>query len=95
MGMTVPFLSDLSSHPNVIPFRARKESARRAANNLPGVSERDALDSFGYGSYQQAAAFRDTPFPEEEVDFEKIVRRSDMTDEEQQYWLSLSKESSE
>jgi hypothetical protein len=95
MGLSVPFLSDLSSHPNVIPFRARKESARRAANNLPGVSERDALDSFGYGSYQQAAAFRDTPFPEEEVDFEKIVRRSDMTDEEQQYWLSLSKESSE
>ncbi|MGH9855706.1 MAG: hypothetical protein ACREBD_38215 [Blastocatellia bacterium] len=91
MGAPVPFLSDLSSYPNVIPFRARKELAKRAANNVPGVSERDVLNSFECGSHQQAAAFRDAPFPEEEVDFEKIVRRSDMSDEEQQYWLSLSK----
>lgn len=93
MGAPVPFLSDLSSYPNVIPFRARKEFARRAANNLPGVGEQDVLDSFEYGLHQQTAAFRDAPFPEEEVDFEKIVRRSDMSDEEQQYWLNLSKES--
>ena len=89
----VIFLSDLSAHPNVIPFRARKEFARRAANNLPGVSERDVLDSFEHGLRQQAAAFRDAPFPDEEVDFEKIVRRSDMSAAEQQYWLSLSEES--
>ena len=95
MGAPVLFLSDLSSHPNVIPFRARKEFARRAANNLPGVSERDVLDSFERGLRQQAAAFRDAPFPDEEVDFEKIVRRSDMSDAEQQYWLSLSEESPE
>jgi hypothetical protein len=95
IGTPVLFLSDLSSHPNVIPFRARKEFARRAAHNLPGVSERDVLDSFERGLSQQAAAFRDAPFPEEDVDFEKIVRRSDMSDEDQQYWLSLSKESSE
>lgn len=95
MGAPVPFLSDLSSHPNVVPFRARKEFAKRAVNNLPGVSERDVLDSFERGLHQQAAAFRDAPFPEEEVDFEKIVRRSDMSDEEQQYWLSLSEESPE
>jgi len=95
MGTPVPFLSDLSGHPNVIPFRARKEFARRAANNLPGVSERDVLDSFDRGLRQQAAAFRDAPFLDEEVDFEKIVRRSDMSDEEQRYWLNLSKESPE
>jgi hypothetical protein len=95
VGAPVTFLSDLSSHPNVVPFRARKEFARRAANNLPGVSEQVVLDSFERGLRQQAAAFRDTPFPEEEIDFEKIVRRSDMSDEEQQYWLSLSEESSE
>ena len=95
IGTPVPFLSDLSGYPNVIPFRARKEFARRAANNLPGVSERDVLDSFERGLHQQAAAFRDAPFPDEEVDFEKIIRRSDMSDEEQQYWLSLSKESPE
>lgn len=95
MGAPVPFLSDLSSYPNVIPFRARKELAKRAANSLPGVSERDVLNSFEYGLHQQAAAFRDTPFSEEEADFEKIVRRSDMSNEEQQYWLSLSKESPE
>jgi uncharacterized protein (UPF0335 family) len=95
IGTPVPFLSDLSSHSNVIPFRARKEFARRAANNLPGVSERDVLDSFERGLRQQAAAFRDAPFPDEEVDFEKIVRRSDMSDAEQQYWLSLSEESPE
>jgi hypothetical protein len=89
MGTPVPFLSDLSGHPNVIPFRARKEFARRAANNLPGVSERDVLDSFERGFPQQAAAFRDTPFPDEEVDFEKIVRRSDMSDEQKQHWLSF------
>jgi hypothetical protein len=89
IGAPVPFLSDLSSHPNVIPFRARKEFARRAATNLPGVSERDVMDSFERGLHQQAAAFRDAPFPDEEVDFEKIVRRSDMSDEEQQYWLSF------
>jgi hypothetical protein len=94
MGTPVTFLSDLSSHPNVIPFRARKEFARRAANNLPGVTERNVLDSFEHGLSQQAAAFRDTPFPEEEIDFEKIVRRSDMNDEEQRYWLSFSKGSS-
>ncbi|MGH9752975.1 MAG: hypothetical protein ACREA2_09340, partial [Blastocatellia bacterium] len=88
VGTPVPFLSDLSGHPNVIPFRARKEFARRAANNLPGVNEQDVLDSFEYGLHQQAAAFRDAPFPEEEVDFEKIVQRSDMSDEEQRYWLS-------
>jgi hypothetical protein len=95
MGAPVLFLSDLSAHPNVIPFRARKEFARRAANNLPGVSERDVLDSFERGLRQQAAAFRDAPFPDEEVDFEKIVRRSDMSAAEQQYWLSLSEESPE
>jgi hypothetical protein len=91
MGMSVPFLSDLSSHPNIIPFGARKELALRAANNLPGVSERDVLESFGFGAFQQAAAYRDTPFPEEEVSFEKIVRRSDMNEEQQRYWLSLAK----
>jgi hypothetical protein len=90
MGMSVTFLSDLSSFPSVIPFRARKELARRAANNLPGVSERDVLDSFNFGSYQQAAAYRSTPFPEEETGFEKIVQRSDMNDEQKQYWLSLA-----
>lgn len=90
MGAPVPFLSDLSGHPNVIPFKARKEFARRAANNLPGVSERDVLDSFERGFPQQAAAFRDTPFPDEEVDFEKIVRRSEMSDEQKQFWLSLA-----
>jgi hypothetical protein len=93
IGTPVPFLSDMSSHPNVIPFKARKEFAMRAVNNLPGVSERDVLDSFEHGLHQQAAAFRDGPFPEEEVDFEKIVRRSDMSDEEQRYWLSFSEES--
>jgi hypothetical protein len=89
LGMSVPFLSDLSSHPNVIPFRAREEFARRALENLPEVSERDVLDAFGLSSYQQAAAYRDTPFSEEEISFEKIVRRSDMSEEQQQYWLSL------
>ncbi len=89
MGTPVPFLSDLSSYPNVVPFRARKEFARRAANNLPGVSEQDVLYSFEYGLHQQAAAFRDAPFPKEEVDFEKIVRRSDMSDEQKLYWLSF------
>jgi hypothetical protein len=90
MGMSVTFLSDLSSYPDVVPFRARKELARRAANNLPGVSERDVLDSFSFGSYQQAAAYRATPFPEEETSFEKIVGRSDMSEEQKQYWLSLT-----
>jgi hypothetical protein len=90
MGMSVTFLSDLSSYPSVIPFRARKELARRAASNLPGVSERDVLDSFNFGAYQQTAAYRSTPFPEEEIGFEKIVQRSDMSDEQKQYWLSLT-----
>jgi hypothetical protein len=90
MGMSVTFLSDLSSYPDVIPFRARKELARRAVNNLPGVSERDVLDSFNFGSYQQAAAYRDTPFPEEKISFEKVVQRSDMNEEQRQYWLSLA-----
>jgi len=94
-GTPVPFLSDLSGHPNVIPFRARKEFARRAADNLPGVSERDVMEAFDRGLHQQAAAFRDSPFPDEEVDFEKIVRRSDMSAEQKQFWLSLSKESPE
>jgi hypothetical protein len=89
MGTSVPFLSDLSGHPKVIPFRARQEFARRAANNLPGVSERDVMDSFERGLHQQAAAFRDAPFPDEEVDFEKIVRRSDMSDDQKQYWLGF------
>jgi hypothetical protein len=89
LGMSVPFLSDLSSHPNVIPFRARQEFTRRVLANLPGVSERDLLDSFGVSSYQQAAAYRDTAFPEEDLSFEKIVRRSDLSEEQQQYWLSF------
>ena len=92
MGVSVTFLSDLSSYPNVIPFGARKEAAKRAAVSFPGVAERDALDSFGYVSYQPVAAFRDDPFPEGEVDFEKIVRRSDMSKEQKQYWLSLAEE---
>ena len=54
-----------------------------------GVGERDVMDSFERGFLQQAAAFRDAPFPDEEVDFEKIVRRSDMSEEQQRYWLSL------
>ena len=89
-GTTVPFLSDLSGHPNVIPFMARKEFAKRAANNLPGVSDRDVLEAFDRVIRQQAAAFRDSPFPDEEVDFERIVRRSDMSDDEQQFWLDLA-----
>ncbi|HEY8459537.1 MAG TPA: hypothetical protein VIM99_04105 [Blastocatellia bacterium] len=89
METSVPFLSDLSGHPKVIPFRARKEFARRAANRLPGVSEQDVLDSFERGFSQQAAAFRDAPFPDEEVDFEKIVRRSDMSDDQKQFWLGF------
>jgi hypothetical protein len=90
MGTPVPFLSDLSNHSNVIPFRARKEFARRATNSLPGVSEQDVMNSFERGFPQQAAAFRDAPFPDEEVDFEKIVGRSDLSDEQKQYWLGFA-----
>jgi hypothetical protein len=89
LGTPVPFLSDISGHPNLIPFKARKEFAKRAANNLPDVNERDVMDSFERGFPQQAAAYRDAPFPDEEVDFEKIVRRSDLSDEEKQFWLSF------
>ncbi len=92
MGVSVSFLSDLSSYPDVIPFGARKESAKRAAISFPGVAELDVLNSFSYALLQPAAAFRDDPFPEEEVDFEKIVRRSDMSEEQKQYWLSLAEE---
>ncbi|MBO0801415.1 MAG: hypothetical protein J2P31_21555 [Blastocatellia bacterium] len=92
LGLPVTFLSDLSSHPQLVPWRARRELAKRASASLPGAGERDVLNSFDYGLYQQAAAYRDAPFPEEEIDFEKMVRRSDMTEEQIQYWLSLADE---
>lgn len=93
-GTLVPFLSDLSGHSNVIPFRARREFARRAAANLPGISELDVMEAFNRGLDQQAAAFRDSPFPDEEIDFEKIVRRSDMSEDQKQYWLSFAERDS-
>ncbi len=92
LKITVTFLSDISSHPNIVPFRSRNEIAKRAAANLPGVKEQEVLDSFEYSSYQPVAAFRDKPFYEEGVSYEKIVQRSDMSEEQQQYWLSLADE---
>jgi hypothetical protein len=92
LGVTVTFLSDISSHSGVIPLRPRKEIARLAKVSLPGITEQDVLDSFSHNSYQPIAAFRDLPFEEENIDYEKIVLRSDMSEERQQYWLSLAKE---
>jgi hypothetical protein len=89
---TVTFLSDISSHSGAIPLRVRKEIARRATTSLPDVTEQEVLDSFNHHSYQPMAAFRDKPFEEENVDYEKIVLRSDMSEEQQRYWLSLAKE---
>ena len=95
LEVTVTFLSDISSHSNVIPLRPREEIARLAKVSLPGVTEQEVLDSFDHGSYQPMAAFRDKPFEEESVNFEMIVRRSDMSEERQQYWLSLAEGSLE
>jgi hypothetical protein len=92
MGVTVTFLSDISSHSNVIPFRPRKEVARLAEAKLPGVTGQEVLDSFDHESYQPMAAYRDRPFEEESVNYEKIVLRSDMSEEQQRYWLSLAEE---
>jgi hypothetical protein len=92
LEVTVTFLSDISSHSNVIPLRPRKEIARLAEVSLPGVDEQEVLDSFDYSSYQPMAAFRDKPFEEENINYEIIVRRSDMSEERQQYWLSLAEE---
>jgi hypothetical protein len=92
LGVTVTFLSDISSHSGVIPLRPRKEIARLAKVSLPGITEQDVLDSFSHNSYQPIAAFRDLPFEEENIDYEKIVLRSDMSEERKQYWLSLAKE---
>jgi len=95
LEVTVTFLSDISSHSNVIPLRPRGEIARLAKLSLPGVTEQEVMDSFDHGSYQPMAAFRDKPFEEENVNYEMIVRRSDMSEERQQYWLSLAEESPE
>lgn len=91
LGVSVIFLSDLSSHPGVAPQRARREFAKRAKSNLLGVNEDEVFGSFEC-SYQPVAAFRDQPFLEEEINYEKIVKRSDMSDEQKQYWLSLAEE---
>jgi len=92
LEVTVTFLSDISSYSRVIPLRPRKEIARLAKIRLPGITEQDVLDSFTHNSYQPIAAFRDLPFEEENIDYEKIVLRSDMSEERQRYWLSLVRE---
>jgi hypothetical protein len=94
LEITVTFLSDLSSHSNVIPFRPRATFAELAEERLPGVKRREVLGSFEYNLSQPVAAFRDSPFREEKIDYEKIVRRSDMSEEQQRYWLSLAEEES-
>ncbi|HKQ79613.1 MAG TPA: hypothetical protein VJ810_38325 [Blastocatellia bacterium] len=93
LEVTVTFLSDISSHSNVIPLGPRRELARLAKANLPGITEQEVLDSFDHSSSQPMAAFRDRPFEEETIDYEMIVRRSDMSEERQRYWLSLADES--
>jgi hypothetical protein len=90
--VTAPFLSDISSHSGTIPLRIRKEIARLVTASLPGITEQDVLDSFSHDSFEPIAAFRDKPFEEENIDYEKIVLRSDMSEERQQYWLSLAEE---
>ena len=86
------FRSDISSHSGAIPLRLRKEIARLATLRLPGITEQDVLDSFNHNSYEPIAAFRDKPFEEENINYEKIVLRSDMSEERQRYWLSLASE---
>jgi len=92
LEVTVTFLSDISSHSSVIPLKPQKEIARRTTANLTGITEQDVLDSFSHNSYEPMAAFRDKSFEEENIDYEKIVLRSDMSEERQRYWLSLAKE---
>jgi len=92
LGLPVTFLSDLSSHPQLVPFRVRRELASRAASHFPGVGAQEVLNSFDHGSNQQAAAYRDTPFPEAAIGFEQLVQRSDMNEEQKQYWLRLAEE---
>ena len=92
LEVTVTFLSDISSHAAAIPLRLRKEIARLATVKLPGVTEQDVLDSFSHNSYEPIAAFRDKPFEEENIDYERIILRSDMSEERQRYWLSLARE---
>lgn len=92
MEISVTFLSDLSTHPNVIPFRPRAVFAELAEERLPGVRRQEVLYSFEYNSLQPVAAFRDTSFREEKINYEKIVRRSDMSEERKRYWLSLAEE---
>jgi hypothetical protein len=92
LEVTVTFLSDISSHSGAVPLRTRKEIARRATVNLPGITEQDVLDSFSHNSYEPIAAFRDKPFEEEDINYEKIVLRSDMSEERKRYWLSLAEE---
>jgi hypothetical protein len=52
----------------------------------------DAPESLSHNSYEPLAAYRDKPFDEENINYEKIVLRSDMSEERKLYWLSLARE---
>ena len=92
LRVTPILLSNFGDHPNVLPFRARKELDDRAAATLPGVEQGNVMESTNEPVYQAMAAYSDKPFVPQEITYKSIVLCSGLNEEEQKFWLSLDEE---
>ncbi len=93
--MTVQLLTALSDNASVVPERARQELARQAHKSW-GISETETLEAMavtGRAGVRQArvAASRDRPYARKPMSYEAIVKQSDLSDADQEFWLNLAK----
>lgn len=89
MKVPYPFLLLAQRHPQNVPEAAREEIATRAARAW-NLDQRQTLRALEHPAQIQKAASRDTAYTDA-PDYSAMIKKSKMTKEEKQYWLSFNK----
>jgi hypothetical protein len=91
LDVTPDFLVELSSHATLLPPEVKRELATRAHRALDLELEL-AMASLEAPVEMQRAASRESAFSGTRVTYEDLVRQSQLSVEQKNYWLQLGRQ---
>ena len=90
VGSTREFLIQITQNSDVIEESVREEICNRTVLEFPQLNRQTVLCSLRQRSDKIAAA-RNTEYSKEKVTFERILKTSGLTEDEQLYWREVAK----
>ncbi len=91
LNLPVPFLSNISRYSRVVPKSWQLEIAKRA-EQLLHINAKEILHCLEQRVQYNMAASRDEPYKKDDISYQTILDRSNLSLEEKQFWLNLATE---